>query len=244
MSFSRFRPGGGFGVCPGTDTGTTSETDVYDNLGYDLGDDGVTPNDPAGDPDTGPNDLQNWPVLSSAVPGGGNTTVSGLLNSVPGQTFTLDASDSEDSDGTIVSYAWDLDNDGEYDDATGETASFTAAAAGTYTVSLTVTDNDSASTTATTTAAMKIGAAAARTPAMDGQIALAASAGAAALSSSARRSSVMSSNSPTTWPPGSRAELRCWRGPRRTAGPRGSTPRYRRCPPVPAWRHLRAPSRP
>jgi hypothetical protein len=32
----------GFGVCPGTDTGTTSETDVYDNLGYDLGDDGVS----------------------------------------------------------------------------------------------------------------------------------------------------------------------------------------------------------
>jgi parallel beta-helix repeat protein len=32
----------GFGVCPGTDTGTTCETDVYGNLGYDLGDDGVS----------------------------------------------------------------------------------------------------------------------------------------------------------------------------------------------------------
>jgi hypothetical protein len=31
----------GFGVCPASDTGTTCETDVYDNLGYDLGDDGV-----------------------------------------------------------------------------------------------------------------------------------------------------------------------------------------------------------
>ena len=30
----------GFGVCPSSDTGTTCETDVYDNLGYDLGDDG------------------------------------------------------------------------------------------------------------------------------------------------------------------------------------------------------------
>jgi len=31
----------GFGVCPESDTSATSETDVYDNLGYDLGDDGV-----------------------------------------------------------------------------------------------------------------------------------------------------------------------------------------------------------
>ncbi len=31
----------GFSVCPATDTGTTCETDIHDNLGYDLGDDGV-----------------------------------------------------------------------------------------------------------------------------------------------------------------------------------------------------------
>jgi parallel beta-helix repeat protein len=32
----------GFGVCSNTDTGTTCETDVHDNLGYRLGDDGVS----------------------------------------------------------------------------------------------------------------------------------------------------------------------------------------------------------
>jgi len=31
----------GFGVCPESDPGTTSETDVSDNLGFDLGDDGM-----------------------------------------------------------------------------------------------------------------------------------------------------------------------------------------------------------
>lgn len=31
----------GFSVCPSSDTGTTSETDIHDNLGFDLGDDGV-----------------------------------------------------------------------------------------------------------------------------------------------------------------------------------------------------------
>lgn len=50
-----------------------------DTLGIDLGTDGVTPNDP-NDLDTGPNDLQNFPVIASAqrVPGG--VAVSGNLD--------------------------------------------------------------------------------------------------------------------------------------------------------------------
>ncbi len=60
---------------------------IFNNggLGIDLGGDGVTPNDP-GDADSDPdaNNLQNFPVLASAVvPAGGTITLSGALNSTP-----------------------------------------------------------------------------------------------------------------------------------------------------------------
>lgn len=58
------------------------------NLGIDLGDDGVTANDP-GDGDTGANDLQNFPVLSSAANVSGFTNIQGTLNSTPNSTFTV-----------------------------------------------------------------------------------------------------------------------------------------------------------
>lgn len=51
-------------------------------LGVDLSGDGVTAND-AGDGDTGPNNLQNYPILSSAT-GGTSTSVSGSLDSAVG----------------------------------------------------------------------------------------------------------------------------------------------------------------
>src|SRR5215212_7218792 len=58
-------------------------------LGIDLGDDGPTPNDP-GDADTGANNLQNKPLLSSAKKGAtGTTTVRGKLDSTPNKTFTV-----------------------------------------------------------------------------------------------------------------------------------------------------------
>jgi hypothetical protein len=58
------------------------------DLGIDLDDDGVTPND-LGDGDTGPNGLQNYPVLSSAENAGGKTTIEGVLNSKPNETFKV-----------------------------------------------------------------------------------------------------------------------------------------------------------
>ena len=58
------------------------------NIGIDLWGDGVTPNDDC-DADTGPNGLQNFPVLSEATSGPGTITVSGSLNSIPHSTYTL-----------------------------------------------------------------------------------------------------------------------------------------------------------
>jgi hypothetical protein len=53
-------------------------------LSIDLGDNDVTANDTK-DPDTGPNGLQNFPVLTSAS----ETRIEGRLNSRPGRTFTI-----------------------------------------------------------------------------------------------------------------------------------------------------------
>lgn len=53
------------------------------NLGIDHSTDGVTANDP-GDTDTGPNDLQNFPVLNSVSVLGNDVTVHGSLNSSAG----------------------------------------------------------------------------------------------------------------------------------------------------------------
>ncbi|HEY3662908.1 MAG TPA: hypothetical protein VGL24_07125, partial [Chthoniobacterales bacterium] len=57
--------------------------------GIDLGGNGVTPND-AGDGDTGPNNLQNFPVITSASIAGGSATIAGTLNSAASTQFTID----------------------------------------------------------------------------------------------------------------------------------------------------------
>lgn len=66
-------------------------------LGIDLGDDGLTPNDP-GDADTGANTLQNFPVLTSAVATGVATIVSGTLNSTANTAFRLEFFSNEMAD--------------------------------------------------------------------------------------------------------------------------------------------------
>ena len=59
------------------------------NLGIDLDQNGVTPND-TGDADTGANNLQNYPVLSSAMSGASAATVQGTFNSMPNMPFRLE----------------------------------------------------------------------------------------------------------------------------------------------------------
>jgi len=58
-------------------------------LGIDLLPLDVTPND-ALDPDIGPNNLQNFPVLTSVSFNGVDSTVSGTFNSIPSTTFDFD----------------------------------------------------------------------------------------------------------------------------------------------------------
>jgi len=104
-----FNGGNGVFVSGGSATGTLIRSNsIFSNarLGIDLfsGSDpanGVTPND-AGDGDSGPNNLQNYPVLnaaSSSVSGG--TFVTGTLNGTANASFTLEffASTAGDSSG-------------------------------------------------------------------------------------------------------------------------------------------------
>lgn len=86
-------------------------------LGIDLSapplqQDGVTPND-AGDGDAGPNNLQNFPVLTGVTFGVESTIVSGTLNSTPNTTFRLEFFDNTTVDPSghgegEVFWSWDF----------------------------------------------------------------------------------------------------------------------------------------
>jgi hypothetical protein len=80
-----------------TNGNTISRNSIFSNagLGIDLltGNESdttnvSTPNDP-GDADTGANNLQNFPVLSSAKTSSTTTTISATLNSTPAKTFKV-----------------------------------------------------------------------------------------------------------------------------------------------------------
>jgi glucose/arabinose dehydrogenase len=58
---------------------------------------------------------------------------------------SFDGTASEDPDGEALSYAWDLDGDGAYDDSTAPRPTYSYPAAGTYRVQLKVTDSGEAS---------------------------------------------------------------------------------------------------
>ena len=68
-------------------------------------------------------------------------------------TVAFDGTASSDADGDALTYAWDLDGDGAFDDGTAATASFTYAQPGNYTATLRVTDPAGASGTSSVTIA-------------------------------------------------------------------------------------------
>jgi uncharacterized repeat protein (TIGR01451 family) len=97
----------GAGVDVGRNTSDTASTgnsvrfnSIHDNnFGIDLGNDGVTPNHMGG-AIAGPNNFQNFPVITSAT-AGSSTSVNGTFNSDATSTFTLDfyANSAPDSSG-------------------------------------------------------------------------------------------------------------------------------------------------
>ena len=76
---------------------TIRSNSVFNNggIGIDLGAVGSTANDPH-DPDTGANNLQNFPVITSALTSG---NVSGTLNSTPNTQFAIDFYSNTAADG-------------------------------------------------------------------------------------------------------------------------------------------------
>ncbi|MDH3943203.1 MAG: right-handed parallel beta-helix repeat-containing protein, partial [Anaerolineae bacterium] len=81
----------GVAVTSGFTKVTILRNSIYKNggLGIDLADDGITAND-QDDPDSGENNLQNYPVISSAQVSGTNLTLVGGLNSLANESFRLE----------------------------------------------------------------------------------------------------------------------------------------------------------
>ncbi len=107
----------GIAVYPGSTADSIRGNQVHDNgeLGIDLSltvassgahADGVTPND-ANDADTGPNNLQNFPVLSGALYDGASTEITGTLAGAAG-TYAIDfyASPTCDASGNGEGAVW------------------------------------------------------------------------------------------------------------------------------------------
>lgn len=90
------RGSGGAGVVVGLDDADTSTSvtirgnSIFDNdgLAIDLANDGVTPNAPAGTTRTGPNNLLNYPVITSFEHG--SAIIQGVYEGPANETFTLD----------------------------------------------------------------------------------------------------------------------------------------------------------
>jgi len=94
---------GAAGVAVKSGTGNAIQgNDIFSNaaLGIELGATGVTTND-VGDVDFGPNNLQNFPGLTSVTNNGTNTIIQGSLNAASNTTFVIEffANDAPDISG-------------------------------------------------------------------------------------------------------------------------------------------------
>jgi hypothetical protein len=91
-SLNRIASNGGDGVAIAGGTGNTingNSITANAGLGIDLGVSGVTANDVL-DPDSGPNNLQNFPVLTSATTTASGTAVVGTLNSLASTQYRIE----------------------------------------------------------------------------------------------------------------------------------------------------------
>jgi hypothetical protein len=108
---------GGSGVFVGSNSTVFSSSilsnSIHSNggLGIDLEPVGVTPNDGC-DADTGPNNLENFPVLTAATNDGTNTTIQGTLNSTANKQFHIQF---------FANAACDASGNGEGQNLVGET---------------------------------------------------------------------------------------------------------------------------
>jgi len=124
-----------------------SSNSIFANgtLGIDLAPTGVTAND-SGDADTGPNELQNFPVVTSAQTSGGITTFSGTLDSRPSTEHRVEFFDTANCDpsrfgeGRIQILATDVTTDSS--GRVSFTRSATQAAVDGHFVTATATDPD------------------------------------------------------------------------------------------------------
>ena len=92
--------------------------------------------------------------IGEAPPPSLTAEAGGPYSGVVGASIALSGSASG---GTApYTYAWDLDNDGAYDDATGASPSHSWDAVGIYTIGLQVTDNVSATATDTSTVTVTV----------------------------------------------------------------------------------------
>ncbi|WP_164734575.1 PKD domain-containing protein [Microbacterium lemovicicum] len=95
--------------------------------------------------DKGATNTKTAAVTVAAAPAN-QAPVAAFTSSASGLVLSVDGATSSDPDGTVASYAWNFGDGGT---ATGAQASRTYGAAGTYTVSLTVTDDKGATNTKT-----------------------------------------------------------------------------------------------